>query len=81
MENRRSVRIVYCQPCGYMQKAFDMAKEILTQYGMRYNKRLGVSLEPGDQGIFDVYVDGKLIFSKNEKGRFPETNEVVDALR
>ncbi|MBW2268364.1 MAG: Rdx family protein [Deltaproteobacteria bacterium] len=35
----------------------------------------------GDNGIFDVSVDGKLIYSKHETGRFPETVEILDGLR
>jgi len=27
--------------------------------------------------VFDVSVDGKLIFSKHERGRFPDAEEVV----
>ena len=34
----------------------------------------------GAGGIFDVRVDGKLIFSKHEVGRFPEDAEVLEAL-
>lgn len=34
----------------------------------------------GDNGVFDVVVDGKKIFSKHETGRFPEEREIVDAL-
>lgn len=34
----------------------------------------------GGGGIFDVKVDGKLIFSKHEVGRFPEDAEVLKAL-
>ena len=30
----------------------------------------------GDKGIFDVKVDGELIFSKHDVGRFPENEEV-----
>ncbi len=37
-------------------------------------------LVPGSGGIFDVKLDGKLIFSKHETGRFPEDKEVLDAL-
>lgn len=32
----------------------------------------------GSGGIFDVKLDGDLLFSKHEKGRFPEEAEVVD---
>jgi hypothetical protein len=31
--------------------------------------------------VFDVAVDGKLLFSKNRDGRFPADAEVVAALR
>ncbi len=34
-------------------------------------------LTPGSGGVFDVTVDGKLIFSKKKVGRFPEDGEVV----
>jgi selT/selW/selH-like putative selenoprotein len=35
----------------------------------------------GDNGIFDVKVDGKLIYSRDKTGRFPEDKEVLDKLR
>ena len=34
----------------------------------------------GAGGIFDVKVDGKMIFSKDEVGRFPEDAEIIQAL-
>jgi len=34
----------------------------------------------GKPGQFDVIVDGKLIFSKHAVGRFPEHQEVLDAM-
>ena len=35
----------------------------------------------GDNGVFDVTLDGKLIFSKHKAGRFPEPEEVLSKLR
>ena len=35
----------------------------------------------GRGGIFDVRLDGKLIYSKHETGRFPEDAEVLQALK
>lgn len=35
----------------------------------------------GSGGIFDVTVDGDLIYSKAETGRFPEHQEVCDLLK
>lgn len=38
-------------------------------------------LVEGSNGVFDVVADGKLIFSKHRTGRFPEPEEILDALR
>jgi selT/selW/selH-like putative selenoprotein len=35
----------------------------------------------GDRGVFDVHVDGKLIFSKHSAGRFPDEAEIVQEIR
>jgi len=34
------------------------------------------TLTPGSGGVFDVSVDGKVIFSKHEQGRFPDAAEI-----
>ena len=34
----------------------------------------------GSGGIFDVKLNGKLIYSKKETGRFPEHHEVLDKI-
>jgi selT/selW/selH-like putative selenoprotein len=35
----------------------------------------------GDRGVFDVAVDGKVIFSKHATGRFPDNDEIIGPLR
>lgn len=35
---------------------------------------------PGKAGQFDVEVDGRLIYSKAQTGRFPDHGEVLDQL-
>lgn len=35
-------------------------------------------IKPGKSGQFDVIVDGRLIFSKADRGRFPLDNEVEE---
>jgi predicted Rdx family selenoprotein len=34
----------------------------------------------GQKSQFDVVADGKLIFSKQKEGRFPEHDEIIRAL-
>jgi len=45
-------------------------------------KKLGIKAEliEGSGGIFDVTVDGSLIFSKKVEGRFPEDEEIINAI-
>ncbi len=42
---------------------------------------LEAKLIEGAGGIFDVKVDGKLIYSKHETGQFPEESEVLRLLK
>jgi selenoprotein W-related protein len=39
------------------------------------------TLTPGSGGVFDVTVDGRLLFSKKTVGRFPEEGEILGMLR
>lgn len=38
-----------------------------------------VTLVNGSGGVFDVEIDGRLVFSKHEQGRFP-THDEIDRL-
>ena len=38
------------------------------------------TLIPGSGGVFDVFHDGSLIYSKQKTGRFPEHHEIIAAL-
>jgi selenoprotein W-related protein len=46
-------------------------------------KELGIDCElvGSGGGVFEVSVDGKLIFSKKKLGRFPDGGEIVKLLR
>jgi len=39
-----------------------------------------VEVVPGADGIFDVHVDGELVFTKSMLGRYPQPDEVVPLL-
>ena len=70
------MKIVYCVPCGYITRANWLKKDLEKNV-----KNVKISLEPGDKGIFDVYGDKKLIFSKYKEGRFPESDEIVKMVK
>ena len=44
--------------------------------------RFGAEIEliEGSKGVFDVVVDGELVFSKHTTGRFPDNQEIVKKL-
>jgi selenoprotein W-related protein len=46
-------------------------------------KSLGVDSEliPSSGGVYEIFVDGKKVFSKKELGRFPEEGEIVRLVR
>lgn len=71
-----NVKIVYCVPCGYLPFAENLKKSI-----EQHTKDAKIVLEGGGNGILDVYVDNKLIFSKHKVGRFPEVNEVLEKVK
>ena len=48
----------------------------------RIQEARGVEAElvKGAGGVFDVVVDGKLIYSKHQTGRFPDPEEILAKL-
>ncbi len=72
------VSITYCVPCRYQHKALEDADAILKEFGERLS---ALRLVPGDNGVYDVRVDGTLIFSLDEAEHFPESKDLIDAIR
>ncbi|MCH7708803.1 MAG: Rdx family protein [Myxococcales bacterium] len=58
-----------------MPKATSLAAAIQAEFGV------DADLVQGESGVFDVTVDGRLIFSKDKTGRFPDDEEVLSQLR
>jgi selT/selW/selH-like putative selenoprotein len=54
-----------------------MAEELQEAFGVKAN----IIPILGRKGIFDVIVDGKLVFSKYETGRLPQQGEVAGKLK
>jgi predicted Rdx family selenoprotein len=62
------VEIFYC-----LEQAASLAAELRAQ-------GLDANGDPGRADQFDVVADGRLVFSKQHIGRFPEPGEVLAAL-
>lgn len=55
-----------------------MAQELLTTF---QNDVGEVSLVPGSGGVFNVRLDGEMIWCREKEGRFPESKELKQLLR
>ena len=51
-----------------------MAADLKAKFGVE------AVLKPGHGGVFDVFVNGTLIYSKKETKRFPNPGEVDDLI-
>ncbi len=72
------LEIEYCTQCRWLLRAAWMAQELLTTF----EKELGeVALIPGAGGIFEVRLEGKSIFSREQQRRFPESKELKQLVR
>jgi len=72
------VEIQYCTQCRWLLRAAWIAQELLTTFENEIGE---VALVPGTGGIFEVRVDGEVIFSRKQEGRFPESKELKQLVR
>ena len=66
-----TIEIRYCGKRNYLPRASSLAAEIKQQRGV------DSTLTRGSGGEFEITVDGQLIFSKKQQGRFPDLQEVL----
>ncbi|MGB7814900.1 MAG: SelT/SelW/SelH family protein [Methylotenera sp.] len=72
------VEIEYCTQCRWLLRAAWLAQELLTTFEAELK---AVSLMPGTGGVFEVRLNGAVIFSRKEAGRFPESKELKQLIR
>ncbi|MGB7931933.1 MAG: SelT/SelW/SelH family protein [Gammaproteobacteria bacterium] len=78
MEHHPRVEIRYCTQCRWILRAGWLAQELLSTFDTELGE---VALVPGTGGIFEVRVDGELVWSRKEQGRFPEAKELKQRVR
>ena len=73
------IEITYCRLCGWGLRAGWMAQELLSTFA----EELGsVTLTPDRTGgVFEVRIDDEVIWSRKERGRFPEMKEIKQLIR
>jgi selenoprotein W-related protein len=76
--SEHNIEITYCTQCRWLLRVAWLAQELLTTFEQDLTS---VSLKPGTGGIFDITLNGTLIFSRKEAARFPEAKEIKQLVR
>lgn len=73
------VEITFCRLCGWGLRAGWMAQELLATFAAEIGS---VVLTPdATGGVFDVRVEGDVVWSRKQHGRFPESKELKQLVR
>ena len=72
------VRITYCTQCNWLLRSAWMAQELLSTFGTEIGS---VTLVPGTGGIFEIRLDGELIWERKRNGGFPEIKALKQMVR
>lgn len=78
MTREPRVEIEYCTGCRWLTRASWMSQELLTTFEAELGE---VALVPGSGGVLDVRIDGDLVWSRADEGRFPELKELKQRIR
>jgi len=73
------VRIRYCTGCRWLLRAGWLAQELLSTFEHEIGQ---LTLVPDDSGgVFDIEIDGRQVWSRAERQRFPEPKEIKQIVR
>jgi selenoprotein W-related protein len=75
---KHRVEIHYCTQCRWLARAAWLAQELLTTFEDEIGE---LALVPASGGTFEVHADGALVWSRRERGAFPELAELKQLLR
>ncbi len=73
MADKPRLEIHYCTQCRWLLRAAWMLQELLLTFETELSQ---AALVPGTGGVFEVRVDGETIWSRTDRGRFPELKEL-----
>jgi selenoprotein W-related protein len=72
------ITIEYCRQCRWLMRAAWMQQELLTTFAEELG---GVTLVPGTGGVFEVRAGDATLWSRKDRGRFPEITELKQIVR
>ena len=78
MTGKPKLAITYCTQCNWLLRAAWMGQEVLSTFGIEMGE---VSLVPGTGGIFEIHLDGVLIWERKRDGGFPDAKQIKQLVR
>ena len=78
MTDKPTRTIEYCRQCRWLMRAAWMQQELLTTFAEELG---GVTLIPGTGGIFEVRYGNVVLWSREQRERFPEITELKQIVR
>jgi selenoprotein W-related protein len=78
MSGKPHLAITYCTQCNWLLRAAWMVQEVLQTFSLEMGE---VSLVPGTGGIFEISLDGELIWERKRDGGFPDVKQLKQLVR
>ena len=78
MSDKPKLAITYCTQCNWLLRAAWMAQEVLSTFSLEMGE---VTLVPGTGGIFEIRIDGELIWERKRDGGFPDAAKLKQLVR
>ncbi|QUS35745.1 SelT/SelW/SelH family protein [Falsirhodobacter algicola] len=73
-----AISFTYCTQCNWMLRTAWLAQELLQTFGQDL---ASVTLVPGTGGIFQITLDGTLIWDRVRDGGFPDSRALKQRIR
>ena len=78
METKPAITITYCTQCNWLLRTAWMAQEVLHTFSLEVGS---VALIPGTGGIFEIRIDGDLVWERKRDGGFPDVKALKQLVR
>lgn len=71
------VKVEFCMQWNYAPRAASFAEKLFTHFRKDVEK---LELIPSSGGVFEVFVNGTKIYSKDETGVFPIPEDIIEMM-
>lgn len=73
------IEIRYCTKCHWLLRSTWMAQELLSTFEQEISELVLIPDSSG--GVFEIRIDGKLLWSREKNGGFPEIKQLKILVR